>query len=63
MKLIALAVLASVAVPEPAPLVLDAKQQMELAQYIAGIEQEKAQAQEEAVYWFLQWKNKKGVCI
>ncbi len=62
MKLAALAPLA-VAVPEPAPLVLDAKQQMELAQYIAGIEQEKTQAQEEAVYWYLQWKNKKGVCI
>lgn len=55
--------LVALAVPEPAPLVLDAKQQMELAKYIASIQVERDEANRSAVYWYEQWKNKKGLCI
>lgn len=60
---IALIALVALAVPEPAPLVLDAKQQMELAKYIASIQAERDEANSAAVYWYEQWKNKKGLCI
>lgn len=61
MKLAAL-VLITATVPEPPPVMLDARSQMEMARVIAGLARERDSAQQEAVYWYQQWKNKKGLC-